>query len=144
MSKACLEELYAKLKKKSEACLTRNNRLFIVGGSKDMLLPLPLWSARLLQNGNHNGWKFTCLHFHNKTPRNKLRSGISQRWWSSLYHWSKPIPISSRTQLFKDSFTFWPWISRRSRWCYRAQFEFLKRVQLRIFLITKIFSSRHL
>ena len=40
MSKACLEELYAKLKKKSEACLTRNNRLFIVGGSKDMLLPL--------------------------------------------------------------------------------------------------------
>lgn len=35
-----MEVLYAKLKTKTGLCLERNNRLFLVGGTKDMLLPL--------------------------------------------------------------------------------------------------------
>ena len=40
MTREQLEELYAKLKLKSGLCLERNNRLFVVGGSKDLLIPL--------------------------------------------------------------------------------------------------------
>lgn len=35
-----LEQLYDKLKNKSGLCLERNNRLFLVGGTKDLLKPL--------------------------------------------------------------------------------------------------------
>lgn len=35
-----LQKLYAKLTTKTGLCLERNNRLFLVGGSKDLLVPV--------------------------------------------------------------------------------------------------------
>ena len=42
MSEEHLKALYDKLQKKVEACIDRNNRAFVIGGSKDMILPISL------------------------------------------------------------------------------------------------------
>ena len=50
MSEDKLVALYDKLQKKSSLCLERNNRIFAIGGTKDMVIPL----SKCYEEGGNN------------------------------------------------------------------------------------------